>query len=150
MTRHSVNNNTSMGFVISLCLNSNHLISSIPPKMPQILDINSVVALWFAVLKRAFYLSISKTFFACQKQKCLSSICLRYACVMVRLANIVLDKLISPQSRCSYSILHLKLFNIFTKNITKRSSETAKLHQENGGQYGYRTEIFSKLGEQSL
>ena len=43
-----------------------------------------------------------------------------------------------PQSRCSYSILHLKLFNIFTKNVTKRSSETAKLHQENGGQYGYR------------
>ena len=26
-----------------------------------------------------------------------------------------------PQSRCSYSILHLKLFNIFTKNITKCS-----------------------------
>ena len=36
------------------------------------------------------------------------------------------------------SILHLKLFNIFTKNITERSSKTAKLHQENGGQYVYR------------
>ena len=47
-------------------------------------------------------------------------------------------KLTPLQSRCSYSILHLKLFNIFTNNITKRSSETAKLHQENGGQYGYR------------
>ena len=43
-----------------------------------------------------------------------------------------------PQSCCSYSILHLKLFNIFTKNIAKHSSETAKLHQENGCQYGYR------------
>ena len=32
-----------------------------------------------------------------------------------------------PQSRCSYSILHLKLFNFFNflKNVTKRSSETA-------------------------
>ena len=51
-----------------------------------------------------------------------------------------------PQSRCSYSILNLKLFNSFlTKSITKRPSETAKLHRENGGQYGYRhkhTNIF--------
>ena len=46
--------------------------------------------------------------------------------------------LTSPQSRCSYSILHLKLFNVFTKNITKRPSKTAKLHQENGHQYSYR------------
>ena len=38
-TRHSVNNNTRMGLVISLCLNSDHLISLIPPKLPQILDI---------------------------------------------------------------------------------------------------------------
>ena len=53
------------------------------------------------------------------------------------LLNLARD-LTPPQSRCSYSILHLKLFNIFTKNITKRSSETAKLQQENGGQYGYR------------
>ena len=38
----------SMGLVISLCSNSNHLISLIPPpppKLPQILDIYSVVAL---------------------------------------------------------------------------------------------------------
>ena len=32
MTRHSVNNNTSMGLVISLCSSSNHLISLIPPQ----------------------------------------------------------------------------------------------------------------------
>ena len=31
--------------LISLCSNSNHLISLIPPKLPQILDIYSVVAL---------------------------------------------------------------------------------------------------------
>ena len=43
-----------------------------------------------------------------------------------------------PQSHCSYSILDLKLFDFFTKNITKRPSETAKLHQENGRQHGYR------------
>ena len=30
---------------ISLCSNSNHLISLIPPKLPQILDIYSIVAL---------------------------------------------------------------------------------------------------------
>ena len=42
---HFVNKNTRMGLVISLCLNSNHLISLIPPKLPQILDIYSVVAL---------------------------------------------------------------------------------------------------------
>ena len=42
---HSVNNNTRMGLVISLYLNSNHLISLIPPKPPQILDIYSVVVL---------------------------------------------------------------------------------------------------------
>ena len=41
---HSVNNNTAMGLVISLCSNSNHLMSLIPPKLPQILDIYSVVA----------------------------------------------------------------------------------------------------------
>ena len=44
MTRHSVNN-TRMGLVISLGTNSNHLISLIPPKVPQILDIYSVVGL---------------------------------------------------------------------------------------------------------
>ena len=62
-------------------------------------------------------------------------------CLSPLLFNLLFNTLIQltpPQSRCSYSILHLKLFNIFTKNITKRSSETAKLHQENGGQYGYR------------
>ena len=48
------------------------------------------------------------------------------------------ENLTPPQSRYSYSILCLKLFNFFTKNITKRPSETARLHQENGGQYGYR------------
>ena len=42
---HSVNDNTLMGLVISLCSNSDHLISLIPPKLPQILDIFSVVAL---------------------------------------------------------------------------------------------------------
>ena len=36
MTRHSVNNNTRMGLVISFCSNSNHLISLIPAKLPQI------------------------------------------------------------------------------------------------------------------
>ena len=36
----------SVGFVISLCSNSNHLMSLIPPKLPQILDIYSVVALY--------------------------------------------------------------------------------------------------------
>ena len=41
---HSVNNNARMGLVISLCSNSNHLISLILPKLPQILDIYSVVA----------------------------------------------------------------------------------------------------------
>ena len=30
MTRYSVNNNTPMGLVISLCSNSNHLISNTP------------------------------------------------------------------------------------------------------------------------
>ena len=36
----------SHGSCLSLCSNSNHLISLIPPKLPQILDIYSVVALW--------------------------------------------------------------------------------------------------------
>ena len=45
MTRHSVNNNTRMGVVVSLCSNSDHLISTlIPPKLPPILDMYSVVA----------------------------------------------------------------------------------------------------------
>ena len=39
------NNNTRVGLIISLCSNSNHLISLIPPKLPQILDTHSVVAL---------------------------------------------------------------------------------------------------------
>ena len=39
------NNNTRMGLIISFCSNSNHLISLIPPKLPQIFDIYSVVAL---------------------------------------------------------------------------------------------------------
>ena len=38
------NNNTRMGLIISFCSNSNHWISLIPPKLPQILDIYSVVA----------------------------------------------------------------------------------------------------------
>ena len=42
MTRHSVNNNTGMGLVISLCSNTNHLISLIPIKLPQILDIRDL------------------------------------------------------------------------------------------------------------
>ena len=42
MTRHSVNNNTRMDHVISLCLNSNHLISLIPLKLPHILDIREL------------------------------------------------------------------------------------------------------------
>ena len=37
--RHSVKNNTRMGLAVSLCPNSNHLISLIPPERPQILDI---------------------------------------------------------------------------------------------------------------
>ena len=41
---HSVNNNTAMGLAISLCSNSNHLMSLILPKLPQSLDIYSVVA----------------------------------------------------------------------------------------------------------
>ena len=36
------NNNTRMGLIISLCSNSNHLISLIPPKLPQILDITQL------------------------------------------------------------------------------------------------------------
>ena len=39
------NNNKYIGFVISFYTNSTHLISLIPPKLPQILDIYSVVAL---------------------------------------------------------------------------------------------------------
>ena len=31
MMHHSVNNNTHMGLAVSLCSNSNHLISLIPP-----------------------------------------------------------------------------------------------------------------------
>ena len=61
-------------------------------------------------------------------------------------------QLTPPQSRCSYSILHLKLFNFFnfSKNVTKRPSETAKLHQEMAASKAavINTEIFSKLGEQ--
>ena len=49
MTRHSVNNSTRMGLVISLCSNSNHLISLIPQKLPQILDVYSVVVLYEAL-----------------------------------------------------------------------------------------------------
>ena len=40
--RHFVNNNTRMGLVISLCSNSNHLISLIPPERPQILDVGTI------------------------------------------------------------------------------------------------------------
>ena len=72
MMRHSVNNNTRMGLVIYL-LNSNQLISFIPPKLPQILDIYSVVALYkesFVILdinkdkikSNCFLLSISKPY----------------------------------------------------------------------------------------
>ena len=35
MTLHSVNNNTCMGLVISLCSNSNHLVSLSPTKAPS-------------------------------------------------------------------------------------------------------------------
>ena len=45
MTSHSVNNNTRVGLVISLSPTSNHLTSLIPPKLPEILDIYSVVVL---------------------------------------------------------------------------------------------------------
>ena len=45
MVVHSLNNNTSTGLDISLCLNANPLISLIPLKWPQILDIYSVVVL---------------------------------------------------------------------------------------------------------
>ena len=45
MTHHSVNNNTRMDLVMFLYSNSNHLISLIPPKLPQILEIYSVVTL---------------------------------------------------------------------------------------------------------
>ena len=45
MKRNSVDN-TRMGLVVSLWSNSNHLISFIPPTLPQILDIYSVVALY--------------------------------------------------------------------------------------------------------
>ena len=46
MTRHSVNKNTRMGLVISLCSNSNHLISLMPPKLSQILDIRELKAIF--------------------------------------------------------------------------------------------------------
>ena len=46
MTRHSVNNNTRMGLVISLCSNSNHFDQFNPPRLPKILDIYSAVALY--------------------------------------------------------------------------------------------------------
>ena len=45
MVCHSLNNYTRTGFVISLCLNTNPLISLIPSETPQILDIYSVVVL---------------------------------------------------------------------------------------------------------
>ena len=49
MTLHSVNNNTSMGLFIPACYISLFKFKSfdrlIPPKLPQILDIYSVVAL---------------------------------------------------------------------------------------------------------
>ena len=51
MTGHYVNNNTRMGLVISLCSNSNHFVNLIPPKLPQILDIYSVVALQLLCLQ---------------------------------------------------------------------------------------------------
>ena len=44
MTCHSVNNNTRMGLVISL-FKLNSFDQLIPPELPQILDIYSVVAL---------------------------------------------------------------------------------------------------------
>ena len=44
MTRHSVNNNTLMGLVMSL-FKFKSFDQLIPPKLPQILDIYSVVAL---------------------------------------------------------------------------------------------------------
>ena len=41
---------TRMDLVIFLYSNSNHLISLIPPKLPQILDIYLVVVLWGTAL----------------------------------------------------------------------------------------------------
>ena len=53
MTRHSVNNNTGMGRVIIIVLSLFKFRSFDqfnPPKLPQILDIYSVVALWRLLL----------------------------------------------------------------------------------------------------
>ena len=49
MTCHSMNNNTCMGLVVLFKLKSFDQL--IPPKLPQILDIYSVVALWLVVVK---------------------------------------------------------------------------------------------------
>ena len=54
MTRHSVNNNTAMGLVISLCSNSNHLISLIPPPQTasnfrHLLSCGTNFALWIQI-----------------------------------------------------------------------------------------------------
>ena len=46
MTRLSVNNNARMGLVVSLCSNSNHLISLIPPnclKFGHLLSCDTIV-----------------------------------------------------------------------------------------------------------
>ena len=48
MTRHSVNNNTRMGLVVSL-FKFRSFDQFNTPKLPQILDIHSIVALWFNV-----------------------------------------------------------------------------------------------------
>ena len=51
MMRHSVNNNTRMGLVISLCSNSNHLISLIPLNCPISL-ISSIMKLFERVIEQ--------------------------------------------------------------------------------------------------
>ena len=43
MVCHSLSSNTCAGLVVSLCLNTNPLISLVPPESPQILDIYLVV-----------------------------------------------------------------------------------------------------------
>ena len=45
VTHHSMNNNTGMGLIISCLFKFKSFDQLIPPKLPQILDIYSVVAL---------------------------------------------------------------------------------------------------------
>ena len=70
MTRHSVNNNTGMGLVISLCSNTNHLISLIPIKLPQILDIRDLKQ-HDAAIKRGR--SLAKCVFNCKNSSLITN-----------------------------------------------------------------------------